>query len=86
MPRRRGWYRLAAEQGHAHAQGDLGVMYYKGWGVPKDYVLAYMWFILAAAQGDEEAVKLRDIVAGRMTPAQIAEAQRMAWEWLEAHQ
>ena len=32
------------------------------------------------------AVKGRDIVAGLMTPAQIAEAQRLAREWLEEHQ
>jgi len=27
------WYRLAAEQGHAKAQYNLGVMYYNGEGV-----------------------------------------------------
>jgi TPR repeat protein len=59
--------------------------YLNGWGVPKDYVLAHMWWNLAAAQGDEEAVKNRDIAAGMMTPAQIAKAQRLAREWLEAH-
>ena len=28
------WYRKAAEQGHAEAQNNLGIMYAKGWGVP----------------------------------------------------
>jgi hypothetical protein len=80
------WYRLAAEQGHVYAQSNLGVMYRHGYGVPQDYVLAHMWANLAAAQGNEEAVEGRDLVARRMTPAQIAKAQRMAREWLEAHQ
>jgi hypothetical protein len=45
-----------------------------------------MWLNLAAAQGNEGAVKNRDIVVVLMTPAQIAEAQRLAREWLEVHQ
>ena len=75
------WMRLAADQGIAPAQFNLGIMYAKGQGVPQDYVLAHMWFNLSAAQGDETAVKNRDIVAGKMTPEQLAEAQRLAREW-----
>ncbi len=41
-------------------------MYYNGKGVPQDDVLAYMWFNLAAAQGYENAKKLRDLVAESM--------------------
>ena len=44
-----------------------------------------MWLNLAAAQGDEDARELRDIVAGQMTPSQIEEAQRLAREWIAAH-
>ena len=40
-----------------------------------------MWFNLSAAQGDADATKNRDIVAAKMTPAQIAEAQKLAREW-----
>jgi uncharacterized protein len=39
-----------------------------------------MWFSLAAARGVEKAVKDREIVAAQMTPAQIAEAQKLAGE------
>ena len=31
------WYRLAAEQGDAYAQSNLGVTYEKGQGVPQDH-------------------------------------------------
>jgi TPR repeat protein len=80
------WFRLAAAHGNAEAQSNLGVMYYKGNGVPQDYVQAYKWFSLAAAtytekQARDEAAKNRDSVAARMTPAQIAEAQKRAREW-----
>jgi uncharacterized protein len=75
------WYRLAADQGNASAQFLLGHMYLKGMGVPQDYVIAEMWFNLAAVGGDEEAIKYRDMIAPRLTPAQIAEAQKLAREW-----
>ncbi len=78
------WYRLAAEQGDAFAQFNLGLMYADGDGVPQDDVLAHMWWNLAAAQGIENAKTNRDIVASRMTPDQLAEAQRMAREWKPA--
>ena len=80
------WVRLAAEQGHAQAQNTLGRMYGLGQGVPEDLVQAHMWFNLAAArlppgEDRDRAVELRDVTAEVMTPAQIAEAQRLAREW-----
>ncbi len=75
------WCRLAAEQGHAGAQVLLATMYHLGQGVPRDDVLAHMWVTLAAAQGIEFTVKWRDLFEKSMTPAQLAEAQRLAREW-----
>ena len=77
--------RNAADQGFAQAQYNLGGMYARGFGVPADDVLAYMWLNLAAAQGNEDAQENKDIVEQRMTREQIAEAQRLSREWLEAH-
>ncbi len=81
------WYRKAAEQDEALAQTSLGFMYGKGRGVPQDYVQAHMWYNLAASRlppgtDRNKAVKSRDILAAKMTPAQIAEAQRLAREWM----
>ena len=42
------WYRLAAEQGHAKAQYNLGWMYFNGNGVPEDDKEAVKWYRLAA--------------------------------------
>ena len=75
------WFRLAADQGEADAQFWLGTMYAQGGGVPQDYVLAHMWFNLSVAHGDEKVVTLRDHTARKMTPDQLAEAQRLAREW-----
>ena len=49
------WYRIAADQGHADAPYDLGLMYQKGQGVPQDYAAAMKWYRIAAEQGDADA-------------------------------
>ena len=46
------WHRLAAEQGNASAQNNLGFMYGIGRGVPQDYAEAVRWYRLAAEQGN----------------------------------
>ncbi len=44
-----------AEQGNAPAQSNLGLMYHKGQGVPRDYAEAAKWYRLAAEQGNANA-------------------------------
>ena len=75
------WYLKAAEQDSGLAQFNLGIMYAEGQGTPQNYVKAHMWFNLAAAKGDAGAGHNRDLLAAKMTKAQIAEAQRLAAEW-----
>jgi TPR repeat protein len=86
------WYRLAADQGDTEAQEWLAPMYQRGHGVPRDSVQAYVSYELAATRKPalnnglaDFFIKMRDDVAKHMTSAQIAEAQRLAREWLEAH-
>ena len=75
--------------GRRHGAGQSWVHVQVGAGVPQNYVLAHMWFNLAASRmtGEQrgDVVENRDIVAGRMDPTQIAEAQRLAREWEAAH-
>ena len=78
-------YILAAERDHGAAQIMLGVMYAEGSGVSLDYVLAYMWFSLAARQVAEDAKRYRVKIARSMTSDQIAHAQQLVREWLEEH-
>ena len=74
-------FRLLAEQGHAQAQVNLGILYSQGRGVPKDSVQAYGWYTLAAGQGDDLATKFQTLLEKSMTPDQNAEAQQLARAW-----
>jgi uncharacterized protein len=64
-------------------------MYGYGQGVPQNYVLAYMWVNLAALRfsataerlNEHTAVQGRSSLAAKMTPAELAEARRLAREW-----
>ena len=79
------WFRLAAAQGEAEAQGGLGLAYGAGRGVPQDFVASHTWMTLAAARltgaTQHGAMKFRDTIAAAMTSEQIAEAQRLAKDW-----
>lgn len=81
------WLRLAADGNDPNAHLMLGVRYQSGrFGLPKDYVLAHMWFTLAVERFEYPVFRdapgnFRDEVAKLMTPDQIAEAQRLAREW-----
>jgi uncharacterized protein len=48
-------FRSLAEQGDTRAQGNIGVMYSNGEGVPQDYAEALKWYRMAADQGDAHA-------------------------------
>jgi len=63
-------------------------MCYFNRGTPQDYVESHKWLNLASSRflPDESekrgrAIKNRVIVAQKLTPVQIAEAQRLAREW-----
>jgi TPR repeat protein len=78
-------YVQASMQGNPFGQAMLGLMYNKGHGVPQDFVLAYKWLNLAAARAQRSErdyfLRLRDAVASKMSPYQIAEGQRLAALW-----
>ena len=60
-------------------------MYRDGLGVIQDYVIAHMWFNLAATKNNLNAAAngfFRDSLEEKMTPQQLAEAQKLARECL----
>jgi len=81
------WYRLAADRGDATAQYNLALFLAKGEVGAADNASAYFWFNLAAARfpnGDPRrnaAAAQRDLMASKMTPDELAAAQRWAREW-----
>ena len=68
------WFRKAGKLGVKDSQFNLGILEARGLGVPQDLGQAWLWFSLAAAQGDTDAGKKRDDVAARMDPAALAAA------------
>jgi len=74
-------WRGAAAKGDRRAMLGLGRLHVQGVGVVQDYVAAHMWFNLSASKGEAAAVKERDAVAAKMTPGQVAEAQKRAAAW-----
>ncbi|HEX4105694.1 MAG TPA: hypothetical protein VHX92_05635 [Rhizomicrobium sp.] len=71
-----------ARTGRAEALYNLGLAYSTGQGVTQDYVAAHKWFNLAAMRGVNEAKGWRNQIAEEMNAGQIAQAQKLAREWL----
>ena len=72
---------VAAETGDRRSMLEMGWLYLQGLGVPQDYVLSHMWFNLAAARGEMEALSEREALAEKMASQQLAEVQERAREW-----
>jgi uncharacterized protein len=77
-------YETDARQGRADALYNLGLAYSTGQGVDVDFVAAHKWFNLAAMKGLELAKNWRAQISREMNSTQIAEAQRLAREWLSS--
>jgi len=91
------WLRMAAEQGDALAQHNLGSLYAKGFKMKgmwffnrtafafmtatQDFVEAYKWLSLAAANGYKLSLKDRAIIKMRMTAAQVSKAEDLVREF-----
>jgi TPR repeat protein len=79
------WNRRAAQSGDPAAQDNLGQMYENGeGGLPIDLVQAYKWFWLSELQGNpfgrHDVMEIQS--HNGLTPEQIAQAKRMASEFL----
>jgi hypothetical protein len=75
------WFTKAAEQGHTKSQFILALMYYDGEGVIEDYEEAYKWALIAGMNG-EDVSKLKEALAARMTPAKIANIQKLTKDFV----
>ncbi len=69
----------------ADALFELGLRYSTGKECPVDFVTAHKWFNLAALKGNVSAREYRKELADEMSKAQVAEAQKLAREWLRSH-
>jgi TPR repeat protein len=64
---------------------ELGLMHCAGRDGSLDLVNAHKWFNLAAMRGNEDAKQYRMEISREMSRTEIAEAQRLAREWLARH-
>lgn len=64
---------------------ELGMLYATGRDVAADMVVAHKWFNLAASRGNQSALTHRIEISQEMSTEQIAEAQKLAREWLQTH-
>lgn len=78
-------FKQLADKGHVDSQERLGLSYAKGEGVARDWVQADMWFSIAAASGKETSANNKKVVEVHMLPEKVAEANKLAQEWLEKH-
>lgn len=76
-------YLLGAKRGHALSQIHLGKYYANGQGTEVDLVEAYKWFRLA---DEDMSPYFLEAVAEGMTPEQIAEAERLAEEFVGSYE
>ena len=77
------YYGMAARQGNAWGQRNLALMFRDGTGTARDPIRAHAWLNLASAaeKPHPDAAKDRDALAADLSPAQLADAQRLAREW-----
>jgi TPR repeat protein len=78
----------AAEDGDAASQWALGIQYESGQGVPQNFIKAYVWYSLSAAQGEllwELASSARDDIGGKLAPSDLVIAQALAEKCFESN-
>jgi TPR repeat protein len=77
------WTGRAAEQGHHSAFRDMGDMYWNGSGVTQSNIRAYMWWRLSVLHGHIGSKKLLDTAAAKMPSSHVAEAEKLAQNWMQ---
>ena len=79
------WYEKASRQGLVKAQYELGLRYANGEGVEQNLVMSYSWISRASARGDAKAENFKETISKKLTPDQIAKAEKMRhWDMGEA--
>jgi TPR repeat protein len=70
------WYRQSATSGFADAGVTLGNYYSDGLEVQPDYVEAFVWYGVAAAQGNRLAEVFRNGMQRKLNTGQLAVAEK----------
>lgn len=76
-----GWFEKAAQRGVVDSQYNLGVLYESGQGLPKNLTEAYVWYSIAAGQGDQFARKHIDVLKQQISASDLQRADNRAAEF-----
>ena len=75
LPTAAKWFEKAAERGVVDSQFNLGVLFESGQGLPKSMTDAFVWYSIAATQGDQFAKKRIEVLTDSMEPSNLAAAK-----------
>jgi len=75
------WIEYAAKRGLAEAQAAAGIMSETGLGVDANPAVAYMWYELAAGNGNERSAILRDHLGARLSVSEFGMAEYLISTW-----
>jgi len=75
LPAAAKWFEKAAERGVVDSQFNLGVLFESGQGLPKSMTDAFVWYSIAATQGDQFAKQRIGVLSSTMSSEDLAAAQ-----------
>lgn len=61
------WFEKAAERGVVDSQFNLGVLFESGQGLPQNLTDAFVWYSIAAKQGDQLAAQRIDVLQSQLS-------------------
>jgi TPR repeat protein len=77
------WYLASAKRGYRKSQRRLGTMYALGYGMPKNYIKAYAWWKISAAQQSPKALSNLKKLEVHMTTEQINYGKKLSKQYYE---
>lgn len=75
------WFEKAAQRGVVDSQYNLGVLFESGQGLPRNLTEAYVWYSIAAAQGDDFARKHITVLKNQINDSDVKRAQNRVAEF-----
>jgi len=70
-------YKVAASWAYKPAEYNLGVMYFRGQGIPANRPLGTAWMVLASERNDPHYIHARDLMVSALSNAEFAKANAL---------
>ena len=79
------WYSRSAKHGYRTAQHRLGTMYARGAGVTRNYIEAYAWCKVSAAQHSRRAILKLKKIEPHLSAEQVSTARKLSRQYYEMY-